>query len=127
MFRVVPEGLTNMPAAFQCFLNTIFADPLDVNVIVYLDDILVYSDNPAQHTAHVREVLCQLREAGLYCKLPKCEFSITTCKYLGYMLSPDSFRMALDKIAVVVDWPTPRKARDIQSFLGFCNFYHRFI
>ena len=100
---------------------------LDVNVIVYLDDILVYSDNLAQHTAHVREVLCRLRESGLYCKLPKCEFSVTTCEYLGYILSPDGFRMSPEKIATVVDWPMPRKVKDIQSFLGFCNFYCRFI
>ena len=126
-FRVVPEGLTNAPAAFQRFLNGLFADLLDVNVIVYLDDILVYSDDPAQHTAHVREVLRRLCEAGLYCKLPKCEFSVTTCEYLGYILSPDGFRMSPEKIAAVVDWPTPRKVKDIQSFLGFCNFYRRFI
>jgi hypothetical protein len=68
-----------------------------------------------------------LREAGLYCKLPKCEFSITTCEFLGYILSPDGFRMSPEKIAAVVDWPLPRKVKDIQSFLGFCNFYRRFI
>lgn len=61
----------NTPAAFQRFLNTLFVDLLDANVVVYLDDILVYSDDPAQHTAHVREVLRQLCEAGLYCKLLK--------------------------------------------------------
>jgi hypothetical protein len=126
-FRVVPEGLTNVPAAFQRFLNMVFADLLDVTVIVYLDDILVYSDDPADHTAHVREVLHQLREAGLYCKLPKCEFSVTTTEYLGYILSPDGFWMALDKISAVVEWPVPQKVKDIQSFLGFCNFYRRFI
>jgi hypothetical protein len=77
--------------------------------------------------AHVCEVLRRLREAGLYCKLPKCEFSITTCEYLGYILLPDGFQMSLEKIAAVVDWPLPRKVKDIQSFLGFCNFYRRFI
>jgi hypothetical protein len=125
-FQVVLEGLTNALAAFQRFLNTIFADLLDVNVI-YLDDILMYSEDLAHHTAHVREVLCRLHEAGLYCKLPKCEFSITTCEYLGYILSPDGFRMSPEKIAAVMDWPLPRKVKDIQSFLGFCNFYCRFI
>jgi hypothetical protein len=127
-FQVVPEGLTNAPAAFQCFLNTIFTDLLDVKVIMYLDDILVYSDDLAQHMAHVCKVLCRLcGEAGLYCKLPKSELSITTCEYLGYILSPDGFRMSPGKIAAVVDWPLPRKVKDIQSFLGFCNFYRRFI
>ena len=126
-WRVVPEGLTNAPASFQRFLNTLFADLLDVTVIVYLDDILIYSDDPNDHTKHVREVLRRLREAGLYCKLPKCEFSVTTCEYLGYILSPDGFRMAPDKVAAVTNWPIPRKVKDIQSFLGFCNFYRRFI
>ena len=126
-FRVVPEGLTNAPSAFQRFLNHIFADLLDVTVVVYLDDILIYSDNPADHTKHVREVLRRLRAAGLYCKLPKCEFSVTTCEYLGYILSPDGFRMSPDKISAITDWPVPRKVKDIQSFLGFCNFYRRFI
>ena len=126
-FRVVPEGLTNAPSAFQRFLNSIFADLLDVTVVVYLDDILIYSDDPAHHTKHVREVLRRLRAAGLYCKLPKCEFSVTTCEYLGYILSPDGFRMSPDKISAITDWPVPRKVKDVQSFLGFCNFYRRFI
>ncbi|KAF7358286.1 hypothetical protein MVEN_00877900 [Mycena venus] len=126
-FQVVLEGLTNAPAAFQRFLNSIFANLLDVNVIVYLDDILVYSDDPSQHMAHVREVLRWLREAGLYCKLPKCEFTVTTCEYLGYILLPDGFRMVPEKISAVLDWPVPRKIKDIQSFLGFYNFYCRFI
>lgn len=126
-FKVVPEGLSNAPAAFQRFLNTVFSDLLDVNVIVYLDDILIYSDDPADHEDHVREVLRRLRANGLYCKLPKCEFSVTTCEYLGYILSPDGFRMSPDKIDAVTDWPTPRKVKDVQSFLGFCNLYRRFI
>ncbi len=126
-FNVVPEGLTNAPAAFQRFLNTLFADLLDVYVVVYLDDILIYSDDLPQHTAHVREVLQRLRDAGLYCKLPKCEFNIMTCEYLGYILSPDGFRMSPEKISAITDWPVPRKVKDIQSFLGFANFYRRFI
>jgi hypothetical protein len=97
----VPEGLSNAPAAFQCFLNTFFVDLLDVYIVVYLDDILVYSDNPANHMDHVREVLRRLREAGLFCKLSKCEFSVTTCEYLGYILSPDGFRMVPDKISAI--------------------------
>jgi hypothetical protein len=85
--RVVPEGLSSAPAAFQRFLNTLFADLLDIYIVVYLDDILVYSDNRANHTDHVCEVLLHLCEAGLYCKLSKCEFSVTTCEYLSYILS----------------------------------------
>jgi hypothetical protein len=85
-WHVVLEGLTNAPATFQQFINNIFSDLLDVCVIVYLDNILIYSNIPEQHTEHVWEVLCQLRNQGLYCKLPKCKFTITTCEYLGYIL-----------------------------------------
>ena len=124
---MVPEGLTNAAAAFQRFVNSLFSDLLDVCVVVYLDDILIYSDNPEQHTLHVQEVLRRLRAAGLFCKLSKCEFSVMTCEYLGYILSPDGFKMASDKVEAVVNWPTPRKVKDIQSFLRFCNFYRWFI
>ena len=126
-WRVMPFGLTNAPAAFQRFVNSIFADLLDVCVVVYLDDILIYSDSPEEHTKHVQEVLRRLREQGLYCKLSKCEFSITTCEYLGYILSSDGLKMSSEKVQAIQDWPVPRKVKDIQSFLGFCNFYRRFI
>ncbi|THH21377.1 hypothetical protein EUX98_g8392 [Antrodiella citrinella] len=126
-WRVVPEGLTNAPAAFQRFVNSIFADMLDVCIIVYLDDVLVYSKNPADHRKNVKEVLRRLRKNSLYCKLSKCEFDVTTTEYLGYILSPEGLRMSSEKVQVIQDWPIPRKVKDVQSFLGFCNFYRRFI
>ena len=124
---VMPFGLTNAPAAFQRFVNDIFADLLDVCVIVYLDDILIYSDDPTAHEEHVKEVLRRLRKHKLFCNPAKCEFGIDTVEYLGYILSPDGLSMAEDKIKAIIDWPTPRKVKDIQSFLGFANFYRRFI
>jgi transposase InsO family protein len=124
---VIPEGLTNAPAAFQHFVNDIFADLLDVYVIVYLDDILVYSDDPSQHTAHVREVLRRLRANGLYANAEKCSFSVDTVEYLGFILSPSGLSMDPAKVQTIQDWPEPRKVKDIQSFLGFANFYRRFI
>jgi hypothetical protein len=124
---VIPFGLTNAPAAFQRFMNDIFSDMLDVNVIVYLDDILIYSDNMTQHKAHIKEVLRRLRKNGLYAVPQKCEFHKDTVEYLGFILSPDSLRMAEDKVKIILDWPEPQKVKDIQSFLGFCNFYHQFI
>ena len=124
---VVPFGLSNAPAAFQRFMNDIFSDMLDVSVIVYLDDILIYSDDMTQHKAHVKEVLRRLRKNGLYAAPHKCEFHKDTVEYLGFILSPDGLRMAEDKVKTILDWPEPRKVKDIQSFLGFCNFYRRFI
>ena len=124
---VMPFGLTNTPAAFQCFVNTIFADMLDVCVIVYLDDILIYSKDMESHQQHVQEVLHHLLLNGLFAKLEKCEFHSDSVEYLGYHLSPDGLTMSPDKIQTISDWPEPRKVKDIQSFQGFANFYRRFI
>ncbi|KAF7770963.1 hypothetical protein Agabi119p4_6937 [Agaricus bisporus var. burnettii] len=124
---VMPFGLTNAPAAFQRFMNDIFQDLLDVCATIYLDDILIYSDNPLQHRKHVREVLRRLREHGLYARADKCEFNSESVEYLGYILSPGGLTMSSDKVKTIQDWPEPRKVKDVQSFLGFANFYRRFI
>jgi Reverse transcriptase (RNA-dependent DNA polymerase)/RNase H-like domain found in reverse transcriptase len=124
---VMPFGLTNAPAAFQCFMNDIFSDLLDICVLVYIDNILIYSDTPEEHRKHVKEVLQRLRKQKLYAKAEKCEFHRDTVEYLGYILSPTGLTMAEDKISAIQDWPEPRKVKDVQSFLGFANFYRRFI
>ena len=121
------EGLTNTPSAFQWFMNNIFANMIDINVIVYLDDILVYSNDLSKHKRHVREVLRRLCTNGLFACADKCEFHITSCKYLRYMLSPDGLTMPSNKVQIIQDWPEPHKVKDIQSFLSFSNFYCRFI
>ena len=72
-------------------------------------------------------MLRRLRANGLFARADKCEFHVTSCEYLGYMLSPNSLTMAQNKVQIIQDWPEPRKVKDIQSFLGFANFYHRFI
>jgi len=123
----MPFRLTNSPAAFQRMMNEIFSDLLDLSVLVYLDDILVYSDTLDEHRDHVREVLRQLQKNHLYAQADKCFFHVDTVKYLGYILSPNGLTMADDKVKVIQDWPEPRKIKDIQSFLGFANFYRRFI
>src|SRR6266481_4648374 len=123
----MPEGLTNAPAGFQRFMNDVFANMIDVSVVVYLDDILIYSDNPNQHMAHVREVLSCLRKNCLYAQADKCEFYTSSCEYLGYMLSPQGLTMSSYKVQSIQDWPEPWKGRDIMSFLEFANFYRCFI
>ena len=124
---VMPFGLTNAPAAFQRYMNDIFSDLLDVYVIIYLDDILIYSDDPAKHSEHVREVLRRLRKNGLFARPDKCRFASDTVEYLGFILSKDGLKMDPSKVQTIQDWPEPRKVKDIQSFLGFANFYRRFI
>ena len=124
---VMPFGLTNAPAAFQRFMNDIFSDLLDVHVIIYLDDILIYSDDPTKHIEHVCEVLCRLRKHGLYARPDKCRFSSDTVEYLGFILTKEGLEMDSSKVQTIQDWPEPRKVKDIQSFLGFANFYRRFI
>jgi len=94
---VMPFGLTNTPAAFQRFVNTVFADMLDVCVVVYLDDILIYSEDMESHQQHIREVLHHLWLHGLFAKLEKCKFHSDLVEYLGYHLSPDGLTMSPDK------------------------------
>ena len=123
----MPFGLTNAPSTFQRFMNDIFSDLLDVHVIIYLDDILIYSDNPADHKKHVCEVLHHLHANGLYAHPDKCRFSSDTIEYLGFILTKDGLKMDPSKVQTIQDWPEPRKVKDIQSFLGFANFYQCFI
>ena len=126
-WSVMPFGLTNAPTAFQWFMNDIFPDLLDVYIIIYLDDILIYLNNMSKHHRHVKEVLKHLCKAGLYTKAEKCKFHSESVEYLGYILSPSSLTMSDNKIKIIQDWLKPKKVKDIQSFLGFANFYHRFI
>src|ERR1700720_361735 len=115
-WKVMPFGLTNAPAAFQHFMNDIFADMVDVCVIIYLDDILVYSDNINLHCTHVHEDLHWLRENGLYAGAHKCSFHHDTVKYLGYILSPTGLMMDPAKVQTIQYWPEPHKIKEIQSF-----------
>jgi len=126
-FTVMPFGLTNAPATFQALMNHILRPYLDKFVGVYLDDILVYSRNLDEHVAHLRQVLNVLREQKLFAKESKCEFARTRVEYLGHIVQNGTLQMDPKKLAVVRDWPTPTCIKDVQSFLGFANYYRRFI
>lgn len=125
--KVLPFGLTNGPATYQRYMNDVLFDYLDDFCTAYLDDILIYSDNELEHEHHVKKVLERLRNAGLQIDLKKCEFHVTRTKYLGFIISTDGIEVDPDKISVVKNWKPPTTVRGIQSFLGFCNFYRRFI
>ncbi|KAG5720269.1 hypothetical protein E4T56_gene3343 [Termitomyces sp. T112] len=126
-YLVMPFGMTNSPATFQYFMNDIFHDMNDVFVIVYLDNILIYLNLPAEHLEHVRRVLEQLREYHLHAKPEKCSFHTTEVKYLGVIITPEGVRMDPAKVDAILNWPSPQNIKEVQSFLGFANFYHRFI
>jgi len=126
-YLVMPFGLTNAPASFQAYINTVLREYLDDFCLAYLDDVLIYSKSPEEHHSHVRRVLKKLLENGLYCNLDKCEFSVNVVNFLGYIISPAGISMEPERISTIVEWPVPKSVLDIQIFLGFCNFYRRFI
>ena len=126
-FNVMPFGLTNAPATFQSLMNDIFRDMLDVCVVVYLDDILVYSKNDEDHEKHVRQVLQRLREHQLYARPSKCTFFTDTVEYLGHIIGPDGIKPNPALVKAIVEFPQPRTLKELQSFLGLANYYRKFI
>ena len=124
----MPFGLSNAPASFQGYINKILAEKLDIFVIVYLDDILIYTEDQGQgHVEAVRWVLDLLRKNGLFANLKKCRFHKDEVRFLGYVVSSQGIRMEDERIEVVRNWPEPKSMRDIQVFIGFANFYQWFI
>src|SRR5258706_1514568 len=123
----MPFGLSNALVAFQRFINEVLGDLMDVCMVGYLDDILVYSDSLEDHQNHVQEVLRCLRKAGLYTNLKKCKFHTDTVEYLRFILSPKGLQMDPTKVSTIQDWPEPRKVCDVQAFLSFATFYRRII
>jgi hypothetical protein len=121
-------GLTNSPATFQMMMNEVFQDLITEGMIsVYLDDILIFTDSLEEHCRITCLVLDCMHEHKLYLWLEKCEFEKTKIKYLSIIISHNKVEMDPVKIAGVVDWPTPSNKKEVQSFIGFINFYRRFI
>ena len=126
-YLVMPFGLKNAPATFQHFINDVLSDYLDDFVISYIDDILIYSNTLEEHHVHVKKVLRKLLENHLVVKLEKCEFDVTETTFLGYVLSRDGIKMDKEKVKAILDWPVPTNVKEIQSFIGLCNYYRIFI
>ena len=126
-YLVMPFGLTNAPATFQAYINRALAGLVDESCVVYLDDILVYSDTREEHVRHVREVLTRLEKFALYANLKKCYFFRQEVEFLGFIVGVAGVTMDPSRVSAVRDWPRPRTYQEVQVFLGFANFYRRFI
>ncbi len=125
---VIFFGLTNSPATFQWMMNDIFKDLITSGAVtIYLDDILIVSKTKEEHRQITQEVLKVLRKHKLFLKAEKCEFEVLETEYLGVIISEGSIHMDPIKIKGIVKWPVPTKKKELQSFLGFTNFYRRFI
>ena len=126
-FLVMPFGVTNAPPQFMFMMNDLLRDYLDQFVVVLLDDILIYSANEEQHTEHLKRVLSVLRNHRLYAKASKCEFFKTTIEFLGQQIMNGGMTPTEAKMQAIRDWATPQNVHDVRAFLGFANYYRRFI
>ena len=126
-YQVMPFGLTNAPAVFQALINDCLRDMINRFVFVYLDDILIFSNSQQEHRLHVRQVLQRLLQNHLFVKAQKCEFHRPEVSFLGYILREAQIEMDPGKTKAVRDWRPPRSIKEVQQFLGFANFYRKFI
>ena len=125
----MPFGLANAPSTFQRYINWVLRDYLDEFVSAYLDDILIFtSGSRREHREQVRKVLERLREAGLQIDIDKCEFEVESTKYLGFIIEAgNGIRMDPEKVKAILEWEAPTTVKAVRAFLGFANFYRRFI
>ncbi|XP_061366891.1 uncharacterized protein LOC133310020 [Gastrolobium bilobum] len=126
-YLIMPFGLTNAPAVFMDYMNRIFRPYLDQFVVVFIDDILIYSRNKEEHKEHLRIVLQILKDKQLYAKLSKCEFWMEEVKFLGHVISKEEVTVDPSKIEAVIHWERPKTIIEIRSFLGLAGYYRRFI
>ena len=126
-YQVMPFGLTNAPAVFQALINDVLRDMINHFVFVYLDDILIFSKSRHEHCQHVRQVLQRLLKNHLFVKPEKCEFHVTEVAFLGFIIKQGQVLMDSRKTQAVQNWPVPKTVKEVQQFLGFANFYRRFI
>ena len=126
-FLVMPFGLTNAPAAFMDLMNRVFKDYLDQFVIVFIDDILVYSHSMMEHAEHLRIVLNQMKDKELYAKFKKCEFWLEKVAFLGHVVSKDGISVDPSKVEAVSNWARPTTGTEVRSFLGLAGYYRKFV
>ena len=126
-FLVMPFGLTNAPTTFMDLMNKVFHPYLDQFVVVFIDDIMVYSKDAQGHEQHLKIMLQILREKQLFAKLSKCVFWLKEVSFLGHIVSAKGIRVDLGKIEAIVSWKPPRNVTKVRSFLGLTGYYRRFV
>ncbi|XP_063949873.1 uncharacterized protein LOC135152720, partial [Daucus carota subsp. sativus] len=126
-FLVMAFGLTNAPAAFMDLMNRVFKKYLDKFVIVFIDDILIYSKTAEEHAEHLRTALEILRKEKLYAKFSKCEFWLQEVQFLGHIVSREGIKVDPAKIEAIMNWERPKTPTEIRSFLGLAGYYRRFV
>ena len=124
---VMPFGLTNAPAMFMRLMNEVLHPFIDTYIIVYLDDILIFSSSWEEHMGHIQQVLEKLRAHRLQANMEKCNFAMCSVSYLGFIVDEQGFRMDPSKIEVLRDWKRPTNIHELRSFLGLANFYRKFV
>ena len=120
-------GITNAPAAFMSLMNGIFKPYLDLFVIVFIDDILIYSKSRKEHEEHLKIVLELLRKKSLYAKFTKCEFFLDSVSFLGHVVSKDGVMVDPSKIEAVNSWVRPTNVIEVRSFVGLASYYRQFV
>ena len=123
----MPFGLTNAPATFLTMKNEVFLEYIDKFVVVYLDDMVVYSTTLEEHVEHLKSVFAKLREHKLYVKLEKSSFAQERIKFLGHIVERGSICMDQEKVQAIREWKTPTNVLELWSFLGLANYYRKFI
>ena len=122
-FLVMPFGLTNAPATFCTLMNQVFHDYLDKFIVVYLEDIVIYSHTLEEHKRHMEMVFQRLRENKLFVKKEKCSFAQDHIKFLGHIIEQRRIRMDMEKVKAIQEWKPPTNVKEIISFLGLVNYY----
>jgi hypothetical protein len=126
-YTVMPFGMCNAPGTFQAYINDVLHEYLDECCMAYLDDVIIFSETEEEHQQHLLKVIKRLADAGLHMDITKSEFLRSEVKFLGLIITADGIKMDPAKVAAIQEWGVPRTLKDVQAFLGFANFYRRFV